>query len=141
MTPLERITERISREGDVNKASTRRPLLTLEEFFEGNEDDCSVWCNCIPPPSIAESFALLKQIRSRAEVADVRVEVTQFDSPKEWPFSDIVWVITKASAEQVKTCYPKVIAPDETWIGWCNGVKYEPLAIPPGMQPVACWWD
>jgi hypothetical protein len=36
MTPLERITERVNRNGDVDNAATPRPLLTLEEFFEGN---------------------------------------------------------------------------------------------------------
>src|SRR5215475_10089248 len=42
MTPLERITERVTRHGDVNEPTTPRPLLTLAEFFEGNEVIC---CN------------------------------------------------------------------------------------------------
>jgi hypothetical protein len=37
MTPLERVTARVSRQGDVNKLSTPRQLLTLEEFFDGND--------------------------------------------------------------------------------------------------------
>ncbi len=140
MTPLERITKRVNRDGDVNDASTRRPLLTLEEVFAGNEIDGSIWCNCSPPASPAEAFAVLKRIRSRPDVADVRVEVTMFDSP-EWPFSEMVWVITKASGEQVKSWFPEAVAPDEAWVGWRGGVAYEPMTIPPGMQPVGCWWD
>lgn len=37
MTPLERVTRRVSANGDVNDLATPRPLLTLEEFFEGND--------------------------------------------------------------------------------------------------------
>jgi len=47
MTPLERITERVNRHGDVNDASTPRPLLTLAEFFEGNDVVGSIGCNLL----------------------------------------------------------------------------------------------
>ena len=130
----------MNRGGDVNKATTPRPLLTLEEFFDGNNIVGSMWCNCSPHPTPADAFAVLKQIRSRTDVADVRVEVTMFDMP-EWPFSEMVWVITSASAEQVGLWFPKAVAPDETWIGWRDGIRYEPVTIATGMRPVACWWD
>jgi hypothetical protein len=100
MTPLERITERVSRNGDVNEAATPRPLLTLAEFFEGNDVDGSIGCNLNPPPTAAEFYELLKGIAARPGVADVRVQVTMFDAP-EWPFSDTVWVITSASPQEV----------------------------------------
>jgi len=140
MTPLQRITERVSRHGDINDLSTMRPLLTLEEFFEGNDVDGSIWCNCSPPPSPSEAYSILKQIRAKPGVADVRVEVTMFDVP-EWPFSEVVWVITSAKPEQVESWFPKAVAPDTVSIGWGNSTTYEPLDMPVGMQPVACWWD
>jgi len=140
MTPLERITERVTRHGDINDPTTRRPLLTLEEFFEGNDVYGSIWCNLSPTPSPAEALTILKQIRSRPEVADVRIEVAQFDAP-EWPFSETVWVITEVSCEEVKSWFSEAVAPDEVWVGWRDGVTYEPLTIPSGMHPVACWWD
>ena len=89
MTPLERITERVSRHGNVNDPATPRPMLTLAEFFEGNETIGSIGCNLIPTPPPAEFYTLLKGIAARADVADVRVQVTMFDDP-EWPFSDVV---------------------------------------------------
>jgi hypothetical protein len=89
MTPLARITERISRNGDVNKLDTPRPLVTLEEFFEGNDFDGSIGCNLNPTPTAAEFYALLRAIAARPDVADVRVQITMFDVP-EWPFSDTV---------------------------------------------------
>ncbi len=140
MTPLQRITERVNRNGDVNDPSTMRPLLTLEEFFEGNDVDGSIWCNCSPTPSPAEVYAVLKRVRAQNGVADVRVEIAMFDVP-EWPFSEVVWVVTSAPPEQVKSWFPKAVAPDAVSIGWGKSAAYEPLEVPAGMHPVACWWD
>src|SRR5262250_3047226 len=81
MTPLERITERVTRHGDVNEPATPRPLLTLAEFFEGNEAIGSIGCNLTPMPELSEFYEMLRRIATRPEVADVRVQVTMFDDP------------------------------------------------------------
>lgn len=140
MTPLERITERVSRHGDVNDAVTPRPLLTLAEFFDGNDVDGTIGCNLNPPPSPAEFYELLKGIAARPGVADVRVQVTMFDAP-EWPFSDTVWVITSASPKEVASWFDESVRPDECISGWQDGVAVEPCAVPAGMKPIMCWWD
>ena len=36
MPPLERITQLVNINGDVNDPDTLRPLLSLEDFFSGN---------------------------------------------------------------------------------------------------------
>ena len=140
MTPLDRITERVNRNGDVDDAATPRPLLTLEEFFEGNALTGSICCNCTPTPEPSKMYDLLKRIRLRPDVADVRVQITMFDDP-DWPFSDTIWVVTSANADEVKSWFEELIRPDETWEDWTEGVAFEPLLVPAGMQPVACWWD
>ena len=140
MTPTERITERVGRNGDVNDAATPRPLLTLAEFFEGNDLPGSIGCNLIPTPTPAEMYLLLQRIAARPDVADVRVQVTMFDDP-EWPFSDTVWVMTSASPEAVSQWFEESVRPDECWQGWTEGVTFEPYTVLPGMHPVACWWD
>lgn len=140
MTPLERITERVSRHGDVNDPTTPRPLLTLAEFFEGNNVVGSIGCNLASTPEPSEFYDLFKRIAARPEVADVRVQVTMFDDPA-WPFSDTVWVITSASPEEVVQWFDEEMRPDEYGRGWTEGVKFEPCSIPPGMHPVVCFWD
>jgi hypothetical protein len=99
MTPLERITERVSRLGHPDKGGTPRPLLTLAEFFDGNNHVGSIGCNLTPLPTPAEFYALLKKIAARSDVADIRVLITMFDDP-EWPFSDTVYVMTTAAPER-----------------------------------------
>jgi hypothetical protein len=140
MTPLQRITERLNRVGDVNDPATPRPLLTLAEFFEGNDKVGSIGCNLPSIPTPSELYELFKYIAARPEVADVRVQVTMFDVP-EWPFSDTIWVITSASPEEVVDWFDEEIRPDDCSRGWTEGVAFEPYALPPGMHPVACWWD
>lgn len=63
MTPLERIVERIGRVGDVNEPGTPKPLVTLEEFFDGNEDPGSIGYNLPDPPAPQELYELFKRIR------------------------------------------------------------------------------
>jgi hypothetical protein len=140
VTPLERITERVSRNGDINDSSTPRPLLTLEEFFDGNDVDGSIWCNCTPTPSPPEAYAILKAIRDRDGVADVRVEVHLFDEP-EWPFSEVDYVVTDAPPEQVKSWFPRDVAPDDIQVVDGTENTDQQLVVPTGMQVVYCWWD
>ena len=68
MTPLERVTERISRNGDIEDRDAPVPLLTLTEFFSGNEIVGSIGCNLIPTPLPCEFHELLASI-SRSEVS------------------------------------------------------------------------
>ena len=140
MTPLERITVRVTRNGHPDDSGTPIPLLTLEEFFEGNEVDGSICCNLDSCPPPAQVFHALKAIRERNEVADVRVQVTAFDDP-EWPFSDTVWIMTKANSEEVASWIPDELAPDECWEGWIESQVYEAYDVPADTHPVAMWWD
>jgi|SRR5208282_2749554 len=140
INPLQRVTKRVNRNGEINDPATMRPLLTLVEYFDGNDVDGSIWCNCSPPPSPAEAYAVQKRVRAQPGVADVRVEIAMFDIP-EWSFSEVVWVITSATPEQVESWFPKAVAPDTVSIGWGISAAYEPVEVPPGMHPVACWWD
>jgi hypothetical protein len=140
MARIDEITERVNRNGDVNDLQTPRPLLTLEEFFDGNDVVGCICCNLLPTPTPAEVFENLKGIRARPDVADVRVQVTMFDSP-DWPFSDTVWVMSSAAPDAVKSWFEAAFTPDECAAGWVPGTTYEPMDVPAGMQPIYCWWD
>lgn len=140
MTPLERITERVSRLGHPDDQATPRPLLSIAEFFEGNEEVGSIGCNLLGEPAPAEFYDLFKKFAERSEVKDIRVCVTQFDVP-EWPFSDPVYVMTTATPDEVMSWFPEELAPDEVWQGFVPSQSYEPYTIPPGAVVVGCWWD
>jgi len=136
------LIERISRLGDVNDPETPVPLVTLEEFFEGNDDFGSIGCNFYPDqPAPAEFYAFFRAIRARPSVAEVRVQVTQHDDPKGWPFSDTIWIITSESPQTVAAWLGERFAADEIFAGLHTDRPYEPIPIPDGMSAVGVWWD
>mgnify|MGYP006203075923 CR=1 FL=1 len=139
MSHLDRITERVNRLGHPDEPGTPRPLLSVDEFFEGNEEVGSIGCNLDGAPEPGVFHALFRAIARRPEVKDIRVQVTAFDVP-EWPFSDTVYIMTSATPEQVAAWFPEHLRPDDTWAGFVDQ-SYEPYQVPDGVQPVACWWD
>jgi hypothetical protein len=65
-------------------------------------------------------------------VADVYVQVAVFDEP-EWPFSETVWVLTTADADDVKSWFEEYMAPDECREGW-DGTERERVEVPPAFH-------
>src|ERR1700722_13449944 len=47
------------------------PLITLQDFFDGNDDDSSIGCNLLEYPGLQAFFVILSGIRSQPEVQDV----------------------------------------------------------------------
>lgn len=140
MTPLERITLLANANGDLEDTDTLRPLVTLEDFFDGNEIVGSIGCNLYPEQAPAAIYSALKAIMNRDDVANVLVEIALFDDDS-WPFSEKVWVITDASSEDVLSWFEESIAPSDCWDGWSEDTAYTLVSVPDGMKPVACWWD
>lgn len=112
--------------------------MSLEEFFEGNDYEGSIGCNLIPHPGIQVFYSTLKLIRDRADVLDVFIVVTANDV-EEWPFSDAIAVITKASAEDLM-CWLAALEPDETY-EVTDRKTYEPVDVPEGFSLLGAWWD
>ena len=140
MSSLKSITERVSRNGNPDDPSTPRPLLTLDEFFEGNDVVGSICCNLYPCPEPPEVHRVLQEIERREDVSAVYVQITAFDDPS-WPFSDTVWVFTSADSDTVASWLPEHVAPNDVWDGWIDSQPYEAVPLPDGMKPVAIWWD
>lgn len=140
MSSLEKISERVNRNGALEDPETPAPLLELDEFFEGNDVVGSIGCNLIGAPDPSLFYQLFKKIAERDDVARVVVEINSFDDP-DWPFSDTVWIVTTKREEEVAGWFPDELKPDECWTGWMDGRKYEEISIPDGMHPVACWYD
>lgn len=142
MTPLEQITERVMRHGHPEDREVATPLLTLEEFFEGNDFAGSIGCNLIDEPAPEEFYDLLKDIRSRADVSDVRIQITCVDDPgNDWPFSDTIWIMTSSNEESIKGWFPERLGPDDVWEGWTNRMHFEDVTVDPAHRPVAVWYD
>ena len=116
-------------------------LLSLEDFFEGNEDEGSIGCNLVPYPGLDQFYSVLKSIRAREDVQDVLVEINCIDDEFSWPFSESIWILSKASEAEVME-WMKPLQPDEIWQGW--GEAGKPGAGPDpgeGVSVYGLWWD
>ncbi|HNO79346.1 MAG TPA: hypothetical protein PKN33_14950 [Phycisphaerae bacterium] len=133
----------LKRIGDINDPATPCPLVTLEEFFEGNNDPGSIGYNILEPPTPSEFFELFTLIRNRPDVSTVLVEVMDVDEEfGGWPASETIWVITTSDASEVRKWIPQKFFPDEVLEGFESlGPKKEHFEIPQGMRAVGIWWD
>lgn len=138
MTPREQLLQRI---GDINDFDRPRPMVTLEEFFKGNDDPGSIGYNLPDPPMPKDFYDTLKEIRARSDVHDVRIEVQDLEDPEGWPSSDTIWIITTASADPVASWFPKRLQPDEIATQPMPGTTTEPLDVPDGFIAVGAWYD
>ena len=131
----------IDRQGGYETGDGPEPVVSLELFFEGNDDLGSIGCNLVDHPGIPEFFAVLRDLRDRVEVHDVLVGISEVLGPDEWPFADHVYVVTSASARQVENWAAR-LRPDEPGSDWWNGVPpAREISLPAGMRLVTLWWD
>jgi hypothetical protein len=128
-----RLLEKVSNYG-LNEAMPRGgdsglPLVSLEDFFEGNGDQQSIAVNLMDQhPGLDFIFSLLKSIRGRPDVADVLVEIYDVEwaisDPTCWPFAEKVVFLTSAAIGDVEQWsdrlrasgpvegYPQPVAPN-----------------------------
>ncbi len=121
-----------------------RPVVSLELFFDGNEDVGSIGCNLSPHPGIPTFERVLRSIRARPEVSAVVVEINQIDDS--WPFAHLVYIITTATDDEVHD-WAAALRPDPwhpaQYPGWCGRTPPPPGApdVPPGQRVVYLFWD
>jgi hypothetical protein len=135
------LIERIKQQGLPGQYSTQ-PVVPLEDFFLGNDDYGSIGCNLPEHPGPQTFFSLLKALRSRPEVQDVLVEITEVAEQDEmmWPFSERIYVLTHAAQEQVED-WVSALQPDEISPGYPFGTPPAAPPLEPGVKVYSIWWD
>jgi hypothetical protein len=129
------------------------PVVPLDLFFEGNEEEASFAPNLWPHPGIPKVYSVLRSIRERDDVDDVVVQIDEVLPDPDWPYASAVYVLTSATAEQVHE-WASAIEPDEPGAadsenyGWLEyGGRDRSTAppgappIPDGCRPVILFWD
>ncbi|MFI5711170.1 hypothetical protein [Kribbella sp. NPDC051620] len=131
----------IARQGGYDDGAGAEPVVSLELFFDGNEDPASIGCNLPDHPGPARFYEVLSAIRDRPEVDSVWVGVSEVTGPDDWPFSDHVYVVTTVSPFEVAS-WAVPLSPGEPGDDWWNGVPpLQEIEIPPPARLVTLWWD
>ena len=115
-------------------------VVTLEDFFIGNDDRGSIGCNLgDDQPEISEFYDTLLEIRSKPEVQDVLVRIYDSDTSG-WPYSDTVYVLTSKALEDVRKWVAE-LKPDEIYAEWMYGPPPKAPKLGAGIKPYSVWWD
>jgi hypothetical protein len=119
-----------------------RPLVSLEEFFDGNECLGSIGCNLSDHPGLKVFYQVLKDIRSRPNVQDVLVEIAAVEEQdvSMWPFSDRVYIFADTTADLIAT-WSRCLQFDEVELGYSQGQPSSAPILQSGMQVYSIWWD
>jgi hypothetical protein len=118
------------------------PIVTLEEFFVGNDDLGSIGCNLIDHPGISLFYETFLSIRGKPNVRDVLVEIKDMEEESEgiWPFSDTIYILTSATREEV-TSWVYILGPDEVQEDFSDNNRALALDIKPDIKVYSVWWD
>lgn len=142
-------------------------VVSLEDFFVGNDDFGSFAPNVIlPPPPVpprlwsklrrllrpavgelpgpSAFYELFQRVRDRDEVQDVLVEIKELVQEADGrllPWSDTVYVLARASKEEVARWLEGPLHPDDVIEGY--GEEKPPAApeLDDGVKVFAAWWD
>jgi hypothetical protein len=116
------------------------PTVSLEDFFQGNDDLGSIGCNLISHPGVDVFHRTLATIRARPDVQDILVEIRDLVDEHSWPFSDTVFVLTSMHRDELANLVTK-LQPDEVGQFPPGRIPSDLPALKPEMQTLGLWWD
>ncbi|MEJ0040680.1 MAG: hypothetical protein WDO68_32450 [Gammaproteobacteria bacterium] len=101
------------------------PVVTLEDFFEGNTQPDSIAVNLAEHPGVEFFYERLKAIRSRPDVQAVLVNIYDlspiiFDPDHGWPYAENVHILTSAPESTVQEWAAELLS-DGAGEGWPYG--------------------
>ena len=138
MDTRKRLLERI---GGINDFNLPRPLVSLELFFDGNDDCGSIGYNLPDQISPQQFREILQPIRDRKDVADILIEIKDLEDLDGWPSTDTIWVVTSMNREQLNELIPEKIKPDD-WLSYPRELgDMDPIDVPDQMQAFGIWYD
>jgi hypothetical protein len=126
------------------------PLVTVDEFFDGNDDRHSIGANLDPHPGIPTFHRVLWEIEARPDVQSVLLVIHEWpyaddgEDAEIWPDSDTVLVLTSASRTDVQGWVAPLRPSDVIEEAWGNNGGVPLSDLPPladGMALLTVWWD
>jgi hypothetical protein len=123
---------------EIERQGGDEPIVSLELFFEGNDDLGSIGPNLIDHPGVAFFYATLRAVRDRPDVYGVWVAISEVMSEDEWPFSSHVYVVTSAPPADVDQWVFDLQADEPGDAEWDGDA---PVPVPDGARLVVLWWD
>ena len=116
------------------------PIVSIERFFDGNDDLGSIGCNLIEHPGTAVFRDTLLALLRRPDVEAVYAQIAELDPGDDsWPFTDTVFIVGNISADDLRAAV-STLQPDT--VGAADDFGVPPLISQRHHSPVMLiWWD
>ncbi len=122
------------------------PLVTLDDFFQGNTDDGSLGTGTRKKDDlhISEIYKKLKQIEKLPNVCTVLVEIhddweMSINNAEIWPASESIYIYTMAPIKVVRQWI--IGLPCEAYEGWIDSMPLSAPSVPPGYFVYTLRWN
>jgi len=113
-------------------------LVTISEFFDGNDDLGSIGCNLPDHPGMDHFRRVLSGIENRSDVEQVWMQIYDLEEG-DWPFSENVLIVGKVPVSEVRqlseSLQPSEVS--ELQMDWIPS-RAKNLS---GRSYINVWWD
>jgi hypothetical protein len=115
-------------------------VVSISQFFDGNDDLGSIGCNLMEHPGIDSFHRILVGLTDRPDVEAVYAQIAELDPGEDcWPFTDTVFVAGTISADALREILSP-LEPDE--IGPAADFGVPDVVGGRHTVPIyAAWWD
>lgn len=115
-------------------------IVSIERFFDGNDDVGSIGCNLIEHPGVATFRDVFIGLLRRPDVEAIYARISELDPGDDcWPFTDTVIVAGTIPADELRSAVA-VLQPDEIGAAEEFGVAL-PDGERHGTPALVVWWD
>lgn len=115
-------------------------FVSVEDFFDGNEDDGSIGVNIYPnPPSLQKFKDILTEIKSTDKTSTLLIRIADIED-SDWFYSDMVFISGDYTLSDVKKLF-KVLKPDEVYEGLMYNDKPNNISNQNSGKSYSVWWD
>ncbi|MCZ8253093.1 MAG: hypothetical protein O9318_11535 [Hylemonella sp.] len=116
------------------------PIVDINRFFDGNDDEGSIGCNLEPHPGIDAFRDSLVGLSKRQGIRGVYTVISELDPGEDsWPFSDTVLVVGDVLAEEIRAALES-LQPDDVSSAELSSLGLPEFSSASG-QAVVVWWD
>jgi hypothetical protein len=119
-----------------------KPIIDIDDFFDGNEDAGSIGCNLDMHPGIGVFRDILCGLKKENGVKEVLALVTEIDPGEDsWPFADTVYIFGDIDIGVVKARLAPLEPTEVDRIGFFASSELKNMAKAKNTKLTVAWWD